>query len=78
MQLLEIIALPLGGKNATWLDDVPAKFADRKIARIFRVFKFSAIFQKLLLPAQNFYATHRNLYMRGQCNNLLRLHCHHE
>ena len=35
-------------KNATWLHGVPAKFANRKIARIFRAFNFSAIFQKLL------------------------------
>ena len=35
-------------KIVSWLHDVLAKFADRKIARIYRVFNFSAVFQKLL------------------------------
>ena len=36
------------GKNCSLLHGVPAKLVNRKIARILRVFNFSAIFQKLL------------------------------
>ena len=34
-------------KIATWLYDVPEKFADRKIARIFRAFNFFCNFALL-------------------------------
>ena len=45
VQFPEIIALESRqGENATWVHGVPPKFADRKIARIFRVFNFPAIF----------------------------------
>ena len=47
MQFSEIIALPSRGKIATRLHGALVKFADRKIARIFRVFNVSAIFQKM-------------------------------
>ena len=36
----KIIGLPHAGKFSTWLHCVQAKFLERKIARIFRVFNF--------------------------------------
>ena len=51
-------------KNATRLHGVLAKFADRKIARIFRLFNFSAIFRRCCIASAK-HTTHRNLYLQN-------------
>ena len=48
MQFSQIIAFLCAEKIASQLDCVPAKFTNRKIARLLRAFTFSAILQKLL------------------------------
>ena len=40
-------------KIATWLHGVPAKFASRKFAMMFRIYYFSSILQVLALSAQD-------------------------
>ena len=47
MQFSEITVLVSHGKIATSLHGALTKFADRKLTRIFRVYIFSAIFQKM-------------------------------
>ena len=56
-------------KIVTWVQGVPAKFADRKIDKIFGAFNFSGIFQKLLHYQRETYYTHRNFDVRWQHNN---------
>ena len=48
MQFSEIIALSSREKQSNWLHSVPAKFADRRIARIFSAFNFSGSWHKWL------------------------------
>ena len=63
MQFSENIALPSRGKIATWLHGVPAKFTNRKIARIFRVFNFSKISRSCSIAIAK-HATHRHFDVR--------------
>ena len=56
-------------KIVTWVQGVPAKFADRKTDKIFGAFNFSGIFQKLLHYQRKTYYTHRNFDVRWQHNN---------
>ena len=51
--------------------------ADGKLPEYFRVFKFSAVFNfRGYCIASTRNATQINCYVRWQCNNFLKLHCH--
>ena len=58
MQFSEIIALPSHKNISTWLHGVPAKFADRKIVKIFLRFSEDAA-----LPAQDMLHVHTEILM---------------
>ena len=73
MQVSKIIPLLSRRKIASQLHGVLAKFADRRIVRIFRV----QFFRRCCIVIARL-AANRNLYVGRQCDNFLKLHSHHE
>ena len=64
MRFSEITALPSRRKIATQLHGAMAKFADKRTARILRVFNISAAFQRYFIASAR-HAGHRNCTCDG-------------